>query len=129
LADYKQGVVASDNFSDRIARPTASDRLAVSYIDALRLRLRGCWNIDPGARDVRDMKIPIRAELSQDGSVTWVEILDQRSYENSPWYRAAADSARRAILVCSPYANLPLEYYHEWRAITFTFYPGRGLIQ
>jgi len=129
MTEYKQGVVASDNLSDRIARPMASDRLAVSYVDALRVKLRGCWNIDAGARDLKDMRIPVRTELANDGSVLWVEILDQRNYENSPWYRAAADSARRAILVCSPFANLPPEYFNEWRFITFTFYPGRGLIQ
>ena len=104
-------------------------QLSVSYIDAIRIKLRGCWNIDPGAKGIKDMKIVIATELTPDGNIKDLSILNANDYGGSPWFKAVADSARRALIVCSPYANLPEAFYGEWKNITFTFYPDKKSIQ
>ncbi|MDR1476512.1 MAG: hypothetical protein LBI17_00065 [Rickettsiales bacterium] len=104
-------------------------QISVSYIDAIRIKLRGCWNIDPGAKGIKDMKIAIRAEFSADGNIKDIGILNADEYAGSPWFKAVADSARRALIVCSPYANLPEAFYDEWKTIVFTFYPDKKNIQ
>ena len=47
---------------------------------------------------------------------------------SSPSFKAVAESARRALFVCSPY-NLPVEYYQDWKSIVFTFYPDKQSVQ
>ncbi|MDR1008743.1 MAG: hypothetical protein LBL52_00640 [Rickettsiales bacterium] len=96
---------------------------SISYIDAIRIKLRSCWNIDPGAKGLKDMKIVIRTSLLPDGSIAELEIANAREYKGDAWFEAAAASARRALLSCAPYTNLPAAYYDEWKDIVFTFYP------
>ena len=102
--------------------------MAVSYIDAVRLKLRSCWHLDAGAKGVKDMKIVLHTTLSPDGNVNSIEILNHDEYNSSPWFKAVAESARRALIVCSPY-NLPVEFYKEWKDIVFTFYPDKKSVQ
>jgi hypothetical protein len=133
--EIKKGVQAMSIDAGSAAyqeNPTADflrNQLSVSYIDAIRIKLRGCWNIDPGAKGIKDMKIVIRTELSPDGNIKELDVLNADAYGGSPWFKAAADSARRALIVCSPYTNLPEAYYDEWKSIVFTFYPDKKSVQ
>lgn len=102
--------------------------MALSYIDAVRIKLRSCWNIDPGAKDIKNMKIIIRASVSPDGNINSTEILNKDEYMSSASFKAVADSANRALIICSPY-NLPIEYYKDWKDIVFTFYPDKKSVQ
>ena len=125
---YRRGIEATDSAQPSSGAPLGG-RFSVSYLDAVRAKLRSCWNIDPGLKGIRDMKIAIRAGMTPDGGIVSAEILDQRQYDSSTWYRAAADAARRALFVCAPYSNLPAEFYDEWKVITFVFWPGQGIVQ
>ena len=69
------------------------------------------------------MKIAIRASLLMDGRISRLDIFNAGDYKGDAWFRAAAASARRALLTCEPYSNLPAAYYDEWKDIVFTFYP------
>ena len=40
-----------------------------------------------------------------------------------PYYRAAAESARRAVMGCQNY-NLPADSYDEWKTLTLRFDPS-----
>ena len=103
-------------------------QLSVSYVDAIRIKLRSCWNIDPGAKDIQNMKIVIKTTLAPDGNISDIDILNIDEYKSSPWFKVVAESARRALIVCSPY-NLPVEYYQDWKNIVFTFYPDKKSVQ
>jgi hypothetical protein len=133
--EVKKGIEAAsiDSGADAYQENSTADylkrQLSVSYIDAIRIKLRACWNIDPGAKGIKDMKIVIRTELSPDGNINGIEILNMDEYNSSPWFKAVADSARRALVVCSPYANLPSEFYQDWKDIVFTFYPDKKSVQ
>ncbi len=43
-----------------------------------------------------------------------------------PYYRAAAESARRAVMQCQNY-DLPAESYDEWSELTLRFDPSEML--
>jgi hypothetical protein len=103
--------------------------LTISETDMIAGRLRGCWNIDPGARGIEDMIVEIRAYLNKDGTVNDVQILDKSRYKSDPHFKSVAESARRAVYICAPY-NIFAEKYSEkydvWKTILMRFNPLDG---
>ena len=118
----------SKNFQKNSSADFLKKQMAVSYIDAIRIKLRSCWNLDPGAKNIKNMKIVIRTSVSPDGNINAIEILNKDEYLSSPWFKAVAESAKRALIICSPY-NLPVEFYQDWKDIVFTFYPDKKSVQ
>lgn len=95
-------------------------KMTQSEMDALRGMISRCWNPPVGATDADDLVVKVRFNLNPDGTVS-----GNPSIENSgshPFFRAAADSARRAILRCQPY-NLPAEKYDTWDEVIVNFDP------
>lgn len=100
--------------------------LSISEIDAIAGRLRACWNLDPGAQGIKDMIIEVRVFLNKDGSVRDAKILDTSRYNSDRAFRAVADSARRAVFVCEPYAIFANRYadkYDMWKTMLLRFNP------
>ena len=100
--------------------------LSISEVDAIAGRLRGCWNLDPGARGIEDMIIEIRAILNQDGTVRRVDIMDTARYNSDTHFRSVADSAKRAVFICAPYTILSEKYadkYDLWNTMLLRFNP------
>jgi len=77
-----------------------NEPVSMTEIDMIRAQIYRCWNIPAGAKDAADM---IR-------------------YGTDSFYRAAADSARRAVLACSP-LKAPPSKYEQWRELTLRFNP------
>ena len=88
-------------------------------IDILRNHVRQCWNA-PYAANELDKIINLKIFTNPDGSVVDVEIVDIEYYKKDPVYRAAADSARRAVNDCSP-LPLPKKKYDLFKVFTFNF--------
>jgi outer membrane biosynthesis protein TonB len=93
----------------------------------VRQQIIPCWSIPAGAKDVRDMKIGMRIRLNRDGSLIGRPELI-KSARDDPFYRAVAESARRALQnpQCQP-LNLPRQQYEIWKSITFNFDPSEAL--
>ena len=133
FSEVKKGISASvidtktQSYQENSTADYLRKQLSISYIDAIRIKLRSCWNIDPGAKDIKNMKIVIKTTIAPDGNINDIEILNQDS-NSSPSFIAVAESARRALIVCNPY-NLPAEYYQDWKNIIFTFYPDKQSVQ
>lgn len=109
--------------------------LSVSERDMLGLKLRQCWNLDPGVRGVKDMSIEIRAYLNRDGSVRDTKILNTKRYSSDAAFRSVAESARRAVYICdkkgdeSPFRIFPKYYeqsYDDWKTLKLRFNPFDG---
>jgi len=98
--------------------------LAISEIDLIRQQIRECWNLPAGAKDAENLSIEIGMAMNPDATVREARILDQGRLQNDPFYRAAAESALRAVLNprCNP-LKLPLEKYNQWRKMILTFDP------
>jgi len=84
--------------------------------------MQRCWNAPVGAKDARDLVIPIRVALGEDGTVLRVS-LEESTFGKSDFWKAAAESAMRAIRVCSPYSELPKNLYSNWKDTILSFNP------
>ncbi|MDR2268178.1 MAG: TonB C-terminal domain-containing protein, partial [Holosporaceae bacterium] len=62
------------------------------------------WAVASGVKDAENMIIEINMELRSNGEVipSSIKILDENRYRNDSIFRAAADSAKRAVLQASP---------------------------
>ncbi|HEC14624.1 MAG TPA: energy transducer TonB [Rhodospirillales bacterium] len=121
-----------ESFERQIARalvsPTSkfsTDRpLTISEIDLVRQQIAKCWNLPSGAKDAENLVIEISVEMNPDGTPRQARIRDQKRLQTDPFFRAAAESALRAVLNqnCQPF-KLPREKYDRWRSMTLVFNP------
>ena len=112
-----------------VAAPgSIEDQLTRSNLEAaIREQVERCWNVPAGARDADDLVVEIRVVLGRDGSVVQASILDLTRASTDDFYRAAAESARRAVLNCSPLRELPADRYDIWQTLTLRFNPKEML--
>ncbi len=70
-------------------------------------------------------KIIIRIEISQDGYIQndLDEMVDIEKYNNPAYkdYKIVIDNIKRALDLCSPLRNLPIEKYDSWKEIILQF--------
>ena len=100
------------------------EQMSMTELDALRQQLAQCWNVLAGARYAEDLVVDIKLYMNQDGTVRQAGVVDQLRYNTDTIFRAAADSALRAVRdpSCSPF-RLPPEKYNQWKNMTVTFDP------
>jgi hypothetical protein len=96
-------------------------------IDAIRHQIQQCWSVPAGARDAENLIVRIKVFLNSDGSLAKAPEIIGADQSDDPFYRAAAESARRAVLKCAPLKNLPADKYSRWRELTLTFNPREML--
>jgi hypothetical protein len=95
------------------------------YINnVFRRAMLRCWNVQAGAKEAKDLIVNVRVALAQDGSVTNVR-LEDNTFGKSEFWRAAAESAMRAVRVCSPYTELTKLPYDKWRDAVIRFDPSQ----
>ena len=61
------------------------------------------------ARDAQNLAVEIRVMFNPDGSVARAEIVDTSRMASDAFYRTAAESAYRAVLLCSPLQQMPVK--------------------
>jgi len=112
------------------ARPSSQPRaplgsqITASEVDLVREQIARCWNVPAGARDARDLVVEIRVVVEPDGNVRQATIVDQARLGSDPFFRAAAESARRAFFnpQCRP-LHLPPDKYAIWKDLVVDFSP------
>ncbi|GGI79061.1 hypothetical protein GCM10007973_14620 [Polymorphobacter multimanifer] len=100
-------------------------RAAATLAQAIRAQVAPCWNPPIGGADVRKMTVLIGAEFQPDGSVAGnPRVISQTgtSGQNGDYARAFAETARRAVLRCSP-LKLPADLYPLWKSVEINFDP------
>ena len=108
----------------RTARHDSLRSLAISEIDLVRQQIRECWSLPAGAKEAENLSIEIKMAMNPDGTVRQARILDQNRLQSDPFFRAAAESALRAVL--NPHCNplkLPPEKYQQWQNMILIFDP------
>jgi len=115
--------VASGRASSQPRAPLGS-QLSASEVDMIREQISRCWNVPAGARDAKDLVVEIRVVVLPDGTVQRATIVDQGRLAGDPFYRAAAESARRAFFnpLCRP-LRLPPDKYDIWKDMVVDFSP------
>ena len=103
----------------------AQTAMTMSEIDALRSKMMQCWNVTAiGAPDPSALVLTLKIQLNQDGTVAGVPQLVETQNLGDPYFRAAADSAKRAVQMCQPY-TLPVEKYDTWSNVAVVFDPRK----
>lgn len=103
-------------------RSTGGSKLSQSEMDALRGQIQRCWNVPAGALDAEGLKVSIQFRLDRSGAIEGrPEIISGGGASGVE--RAAAESARRAVLQCAPY-NLPADKYDAWADVIVHFDPS-----
>jgi hypothetical protein len=114
--------------ADKSTQGKAAQQMTSSEYAALSHQLEGCWSIIAGARYAEDLVVDVKIYVNPDRTVRSKEVVDQVRYNSDSYFRAAADSALRAVEDphCNP-LELPPDKYEQWKAITFTFDPKQML--
>ena len=114
--------VASARPSSQPHAPLGS-QITASEVDLVRQQITRCWNVPAGARDAKDLVVEVRVAVDPDGTVRQATIVDQGRLSD-PFYRAAAESARRAFFnpLCRP-LHLPPDKYAIWKDLVVDFSP------
>ncbi len=129
--DEKKPPVKTDqpNVSKDQTAPDGQDaplgeKMTMSEEDALRYQLQKCWNVPFGAKDAENLVIDIFMVINQDRTLKEARVVDTGRYNSDSFFRAAADSALRAVRnpLCSPF-ELPPDKYDTWKTVTVTFNP------
>jgi outer membrane biosynthesis protein TonB len=116
---------ASDAVSPSRSRDyQASEPVSMSEIDRVRRQIERCWNLPAGARGAENMVVSVRVEMNIDGTPGAAAVIEQERMGGDPPFRAAAESALRAVLNprCHPF-GLPREKYESWKTMTLVFDP------
>ena len=92
-------------------------KLSITDINKIQNHVKKFWNVSYAASEVK-MVITLKISTSVDGSVKSVKIFDKNLYQKDKFYRATADTARRAVLDSSP---LPLPSGKEKKFENFLF--------
>ena len=105
-------------------RYDTSRPLTISEIDLVRQQIAGCWNLPAGAKDAENLVIEIWVAMNPDGTVRQAKIQQQERMQSGSFFRAAAESALRAVLNkrCQPF-KLPRQKYDRWKTMTLVFNP------
>ena len=92
-------------------------KLSVTDINKIQNHVTKYWNVSYAAIEVK-MVITLKISTNVDGSIKSVKIYDKNLYQKDKFYRATADTARRAVLDSSP---LPLPKGKERKFENFLF--------
>lgn len=118
----------TDEKADALQTDNADAPLSMSEIDAFKVQMQKCWSVPVGAANAEDLIVKIKVYLNLDGSLAQPpELTDRaRMLTGGPYYRAAAESAMRAIRRCAPF-KMPADKFSSWREIDLNFDPREML--
>jgi outer membrane biosynthesis protein TonB len=103
-------------------RTTTGVELTQSEMDALRGQIQRCWNVPAGALEAENLKVSVQFRLDRSGALEGTPQIVEGG-NGGTVERAAAESARRAVLQCAPY-SLPTEKYEAWADVLVHFDPS-----
>lgn len=111
--------------------PTGAARLNAVQLaalqDAIRSQITPCWNLPTRPEGAGPVVVLLRIQLKIDGRLlvdpSVLSVTGANSV-NSSYGRSVANSARRAVMLCSP-LKLSAEFYDAWRDIEINFDPSQ----
>ena len=89
---------------------------AAALRDFIRDQVERHWSLDLASLGAEEFSIPIRVEITSDGTVLKAEIINS-ARDMNPIYREVAASARNAVLSASPLSLPAGEYQNEMELI------------
>ena len=102
--------------------------MTVSVVDALRVALTRCWNIDTSRPDIEDIRLSAHLKMLPTGVVDRIWFESESRAETDPSFAYVLDTVKAAIRTCSPFSMLPRNEFDKWKDMVLTFYPSQGKI-
>ena len=90
--------------------------------DAIREHVSRFWNVPIGARDAENLVVELRIQCDPDGTVRNVRLDNGARAASDPMFRAAAESAMRAVRMASP-LPIPAGKADQFRDFILSFNP------
>lgn len=94
--------------------------LSENDYEIIRSQIYPYWIVPAGVKDAENIIIEIRVKLRDNGEVSDIKVVDERRYNNDYVFRAAADSAKQAVLEASP-LSIPKGKIDLFREFVFSF--------
>ena len=88
---------------------------------SIRDQTERCWIVDLGLPGIERMEVSIKVEFDRNGAVTSTTVMADQDKLSDINYAKFLESARRAILKCSPYKFPASAPYEAWKTTTITF--------
>ncbi|AHX11801.1 hypothetical protein NHE_0882 [Neorickettsia helminthoeca str. Oregon] len=95
--------------------------IGIDVVSSIRSRFINCWRVPIAAMDVDNVIVTVNMRLGQGGELISAEIVDDEKYNENPFMRVLADSALRAVYLCTPMENLPKDQFEAWRDMQLRF--------
>ncbi|MBQ6012284.1 MAG: hypothetical protein IJL23_04175, partial [Alphaproteobacteria bacterium] len=102
--------------------------MTISVIDALRVALTRCWNIDTTRPGLEDIRLTAHITFLPSGVVDRLWFESETLAQTDPDFAYVLETAREAIKTCSPFSMLPRNEFNTWQDTTVTFYPTSGKV-
>lgn len=102
--------------------------LTVSVVDALRVAMTRCWNINTSYPGIDGIRAVAHLTMRQNGTVSDVWFESAARAETDSAFAYVLETIRSAINVCQPFRMLPANEYDKWQKIQLTFYPTTGAV-
>jgi outer membrane biosynthesis protein TonB len=121
-APTREAATGAERNAPALGASGGSDKsLSQSELDAMRSRLRQCWNPPVGATNSDRLYVVFRVLFKRDGTLS----RDPDLIEGAPsqFGPALVESAKRALLQCQPYSMLRPDHYDLWKDIEIKFDP------
>ena len=103
--------------------------MTVSVVDALRIAMTRCWNIDADRPDLEGIRAVAHLQMFQNGRVRSMWFEGQTRADTDPTFAYVFDTIRHAIDTCQPFNMLPREEFESWRTIRLTFFPSGKVVE
>ena len=112
---------------EEIKEVKLGEKLTISEKDAIRRQFYRCWIVPAGAKDLKKLVVSIRIKLNEAGEVVNAKLITD-SKLNNPFFRAASESAMRAVNhpECKK-LQVPKKKYETWKEIILDFDPSQSL--
>lgn len=110
-------------------RVGAGVKLTATEEAKMQAAIRRCWNLNAlaGAPDAKSLVVIAAFELNRDGTLAGAPRAvngAQIALSGNRFWKAAEQSALRAIIQCQPYGFLSPERYETWREMELKFDPS-----
>ena len=88
--------------------------MTITLQQLMQREVGACWNFPAGAVQPESLEVYVIIYLRADGTLAQPPQIENESRMSEPYFRAAAESAIRAINQCQPY-QLPQDQYDVWK--------------
>jgi hypothetical protein len=103
--------------------------MTVSVVDALRIAMTRCWQIDSERPDLTEIRAVAHLKLFPNGKVQSYWFEGQSRADSDPAFAYVLETIRLAIDACDPFGMLPRGEYENWKSVQLTFFPTAKVVE